>query len=72
MKLLKSLNLEVLLDITTCRINETPIPQVSFTKFLGVTIDNILSWTPHVNDLHKKLKSATGMLNPFNTWIFIS
>ena len=35
--------------------NETPIPEVLSTKFLGVTI----SFT---NDLHKKLKSATGML----------
>ena len=49
-------------DDEILRINETPIPEVSSTKFLGVTIDNRLSWTPHINDLHKKLKSATGML----------
>ena len=29
---------------------------------LGVTIDNRLSWIPHINDIYKKLKSATGML----------
>ena len=29
---------------------------------LGVTIDNRLSWIPHINYLHEKLKSATGML----------
>ena len=29
---------------------ETPIPEVSSTKFLCVTIDNRLSWIPHIND----------------------
>ena len=28
------------------KINETPIPEVSFTKFLGETIDNRFSWIP--------------------------
>ena len=37
-------------------LNETHIPELSSTKFLGVTIDNILYWTTHINDLHKKLK----------------
>ena len=50
-------------DVEILKINETPIPEVSFTKFLGVTIDNKLSWIPQINDLHKKLKSATGVLN---------
>ena len=49
-------------DEEILKINETPIPEVSSTKFLGVTIDNRLSWIPHINDLHKKLKSATCML----------
>ena len=57
-----SINNEQQQDDEILRINETPIPEVSSTKFLGVTIDNRLSWTPHINDLHKKLKSATGML----------
>ena len=39
-------------DVEILKINETPIPEVSFTKFLGVTIDNKLSWIPQINDLH--------------------
>ena len=43
------------------KIDSTPIPEVTSTKFLGVTIDNRLSWKQHINDLHKKLKSVAGM-----------
>lgn len=39
------------------------IDEVSETKFLGVTIDARLTWIPHINQLHKKLKSVTGILN---------
>ena len=40
----------------------TPISEVSSSKFLGVIIDNQLSWLPQIENLHKKLKSSTGML----------
>ena len=46
----------------TLQINGTIIPEVQETKFLGVIIDNKLSWIPHINKLHKKLKSASGLL----------
>ena len=50
-------------DITnTLNINGVTIPEVNNTKFLGVTIDNQITWIPHINNLYKKLKSATGML----------
>ena len=66
-----SINNEHQQDEEILKINETPIPEVSSTKFLGVTIDNRLSWIPHINDLHKlKLKSATGMLK--RTCVIIS
>ena len=32
----------------TLKINETIIPKVQETKFLGLIIDNKLSWIPHV------------------------
>ena len=59
-----SINNEHQKDKEILRINVTPMPEVSSIKFLGATlaIDNKLSWIPHINDLHKKLKSATGML----------
>ena len=38
------------------------IPEVISTKYLGITIDSKLSWLPHIEALHKKLKSACGIL----------
>ena len=40
-----SINNEHKQDEEILKINETPIPEVSSTKFLGVTIDNRLSCT---------------------------
>ena len=52
-----------LLDLdNSLNISGTSIPEVKNIKFLGVTIDNQLSWIPHIDNLHKKLKSATGIL----------
>ena len=54
---------ELIPDITnTLKINSTIVPEVQDTKFLGVTIDNKLSWIPHIEKLYKKLKSASGLL----------
>ena len=43
-------------------INGKVINEVNSTKFLGVTIDRHLTWQAHIETLHKKLKSATGIL----------
>ena len=39
------------------------IKQVKTTKFLGVIIDEKLSWVPHIEYLTNKLKSCTGIIN---------
>ena len=39
------------------------IKQVKETKFLGVIIDEKLSWIPHVDHLAKKLKTCVGLIN---------
>ena len=44
------------------KINGHTIKEVDQTKFLGIIIDNNLTWLPHVENLHKKLKSVTGTL----------
>ena len=43
-------------------INSKIIKKVNETKFLGVIIDDNLSWKPHIEKLNKKLKSACGRL----------
>ena len=40
------------------RINGESVKQVKSTKFLGVFIDNALTWENHINELCKKLPSV--------------
>ena len=42
------------------KISNTSLPQVQHTKFLGVIIDNKLTWQPHFS---KKTVLCTGRLN---------
>jgi hypothetical protein len=48
------------LEIT---INQKVIKRVTQTKFLGVIIDDKLSWDAHIKQLTKKLASCSGILN---------
>ena len=48
---------------TRIRINDYEIYDVEETKFLGVTIDNKLTWLPHLKLLAKKLRCCSGQLN---------
>ena len=50
-------------------INGHVIKEVDETKFLGVTIDKKLSWISHINNLHKKLKSASGIIQKIRQYI---
>ena len=44
-------------------MNGTIIKQVSEIKFLGVILDENLSWMPHIDYLVKKLRSCVGTLS---------
>ena len=44
-------------------ISGTEIKQVKNTRFLGIIIDQDLTWEPHIKALSKKLASCTGSLN---------
>ena len=44
-------------------IGPTELKRVSEIKFLGVVIDEKLSWNAHVKSLTKKLASCTGNIN---------
>ena len=44
-------------------INDQVIKEVSHTKFLGVTIDNKLSWDKHLSNLRQKLYYAMSTLS---------
>ena len=45
------------------------IPQVACTKFLGMWIDQALSWNDHVNKTILRLKSRTNLLNMGNRFL---
>ena len=55
------------------KIGETPIKQVSETKFLGIIIDDKLTWNPQILYLRRKLSSSNiGILNRIKDSIPIS
>ena len=46
------------MDFLSLSINGHKIPQVSKTKFLGIIIDDNLSWDDHISHIEDKLKSC--------------
>ena len=49
-------------DLNFIKICGMPLKEEIETKFIGVTIDNELTWQSHIDNVYKKLKSAAGML----------
>ena len=44
------------------KINEQPIELVKYTKFLGVYIDEELSWKHHIDQVVSKISKMTGIM----------
>ena len=44
------------------KIDDVDIDQVNNTNFLGVSIDNKLTWTEHVNSIHGKISMSIGVM----------
>ena len=59
----RGLKIDSCTDRIPLKLFGNELEEVSETKFLGVTIDNQLSWESHRNILHKKLKCSAGQLN---------
>ena len=57
------------IDAIPLKINDYEIKEVSKTKFLGIIIDNNLTWQPHIDSLRKKLGCCTGQLNRIKKYI---
>ena len=53
-------------------LNGHKIQEVKFTKFLGVTIDEYLSWKYHVNEIACKISKVTGVLNRLKSFLPLS
>ena len=50
-------------------INKNNIKQVEIFKYLGIILDNNLSWKPHIDYLQSKLSSAAGILFKIRTYM---
>ena len=59
---LSGFGLDLLFFENGLEIMGTPIKLVASTKFLGVTIDDELSWQQHIKKLSQKLNCQTGAL----------
>ena len=53
----------------TLEIMGVPIKHVTSTRFLGVTIDENLSWQPHIDKLTQKLSCQAGILNRIKDFV---
>ena len=52
-------------------INDQPIKKVNETETLGMTIDQHLTWSKHVEEKSKKISSAIGALKRITPFITI-
>ena len=59
----KSRNMNVDGNLVHIRFNDTTIQRVKSTKFLGVIIDESLSWKDHINHISLKISRMIGVLN---------
>ena len=46
----------------TLKLNRTTLSESTKIKYLGILLDNSLSWKHHIFDLRKKLSRAVGIL----------
>ena len=44
------------------KINNVVLPRVAATKFLGIIIDDKLSWKPHIQSVKSKLSSVLSIM----------
>ena len=56
-------------DSLQLHIDGFPIKKTKATKFLGVVIDEQLSWGPHIKALKRKLNYATATLNRIRDYV---
>ena len=54
---------------TSIYIGQVKIKEVKEIKFLGVTIDNKLSWDTHITYLAKKLRAMVAVINRISSYI---
>lgn len=51
------------------KINSASIEKVNSFNFLGIHIDDKLTWKAHINNLSTKISKSTGVLNQLNNYV---
>ena len=51
------------------KLNGQRIYQSSYIKYLGVLLDEHLSWKPHIHELRKKLNHSNSMLSKIRHYV---
>ena len=52
----------------TLKFHHTKLFESTRIKYLGLILDNKLSWKPHITELYKKLSRALGMLHKIRSF----
>ena len=50
-------------NVLALTINNVALPRVAATKFLGIIIDDKLSWKPHIQSVKSKLSSVLSIMH---------
>ena len=53
----------------TLSIDNQPIQQTDTFNFLGVTIDETVSWRPHINNIGNKISKAVGIMKKLRSFL---
>ena len=52
--------------------DDTPLEKVAYTKFLGITVDNKLSWKFHIDNICKTISRNIGIIHRLKFYIPVS
>ena len=55
--------------IVNLQINSTEVQRVSDFNFLGVTINEHIDWSPHINKLSNKISRTLGVMNKLKRFL---
>lgn len=53
----------MLVPPSNLKLNDEPIETVTRFKYLGLTLDSNLSWSEHINDLHRRIKPIVALMH---------
>ena len=62
----------LVINVNKCQFNHNNIPLTNSVKYLGVILDNKLTWQPHIEQIRVKLSRACGMIFKLRHYVTLS